>query len=376
MKNRHSKKFLTDQQVLEIVLPKLTYKAYATIFGSNYANKVVQDGYNKYGRMLYAMPCPIHKGEKKNFKFDLEKGLYSCFSGCGGEGGNLLMAIKEALEVDTATAQALILKAAGINSDISIDYKVDTSKEEFISLFEGREEPETPENQAKINAKYSLECSKHSHPYIDTRGYTKQIINDFLIGYDKTKRRMIIPIQDIEGNIIAYSERYPDKELPEGVIKYKHSKGFNKDYMYGLSQSLDKIKEKKYLVLTEGFFDAIRLYTYHEPSAAVLGSHITDGQIDTLLDLHFEYGLDTLYIALDNDIAGRIGKWKAVKDLFKYFTIYIVNLSDKDPDETSRLVWGAKKHEALLVTYEHFQKADAIISKLRKEQKNLLKEKG
>jgi DNA primase len=80
---------------------------------------------------------------------------------------------------------------------------------------------------------------------------------------------------------VAYAGRWvgsPDS-LPEGEEKYKLPKGFHKTLELF---NLHRVKKTRHLVVVEGFFSAIRLHGLCVPSVALMGSSMSEEQIELL----------------------------------------------------------------------------------------------
>src|SRR3712207_134942 len=93
--------------------------------------------------------------------------------------------------------------------------------------------------------------------------------------------RVCIPIQNWEGYTVAYAGRWvgPEEDLPEGKGKYELPSGFRKELeLFNLHRVLDC----KHLVVVEGFFGAIRLHGLRFPAVALMGTSISEAQLELL----------------------------------------------------------------------------------------------
>lgn len=104
--------------------------------------------------------------------------------------------------------------------------------------------------------------------------------------YDRFRGRIMFPVLDIKGNPIAFGARI----LAQGEPKYLNSpetpayiKG---EHLYGLFQSKEEIRQKKFAILVEGYLDLIALYQYGiKNTAASLGTAFTPEQSKLWEDL-------------------------------------------------------------------------------------------
>lgn len=113
-------------------------------------------------------------------------------------------------------------------------------------------------------------------PFGPKRRLTPQMIADWEVCWDKSYRKIVIPIRDCKQRLVGYSQRaFVDKSAK--TVKYMHTKGFRRDfYLYG--EQFWSEGGTGYVV--EGFFDAMRLRSYGYKVGAVMGTHLSDFQIE------------------------------------------------------------------------------------------------
>lgn len=140
--------------------------------------------------------------------------------------------------------------------------KTDTDREDWTLL-----------KEAATKAGFTVELLIKS-------GLCRQSSKDSARVYDVFRNRIIMPVFDEYGNIIAFTGRLDDsQEVIEGKAqpKYLHTPGFEQGkHLYGLqlAKSLIQKQEKAYLV--EGNPDVIRLVKHELPGIAPCGSSLTD----------------------------------------------------------------------------------------------------
>ena len=157
-------------------------------------------------------------------------------------------------------------------------------------------------------------------------------------GYDRFRGRLVFPIKDSRGNIIAFSGRVlkEDKDnpgskyinTPETTIYHK------RESLYGIYLAKDSIKKEGYVVLVEGEFDVIAPFQYGiENVVAVKGSAITSDQLMLL-----KRYCTRLVFALDADATGEEAVKRGTDEAEKLdFEIEVMVLDfAKDPDEAVR----------------------------------------
>jgi DNA primase len=101
--------------------------------------------------------------------------------------------------------------------------------------------------------------------------------------YDRFRGRLMIPIEDVDGRVIAFGGRL----MGAGQPKYLNSpesplytKGHN---LFGLARTREAIREKGYAILVEGYFDLIALWNAGiTPVVATLGTALTRAQVEML----------------------------------------------------------------------------------------------
>jgi len=183
-------------------------------------------------------------------------------------------------------------------------------------------------------------CNMDSKVYVDLltkKGFTKQNMIDsgsftHKAGYleCKFKDRLMIPISDSRGNVIAFGGR---KLLESQKAKYLNSPEtfiYKKNQtLYGFDKAKDRVRETKTVILVEGYFDQIACYQNgFKNTVAVCGTALTEGQVKLLSRF-----AERFIFCLDNDKAGKRAV-ASTSEIIARFTdqIYIMDLGEfKDP---------------------------------------------
>ena len=160
-------------------------------------------------------------------------------------------------------------------------------------------------------------------------------ISDMGTMYDAFQDRIMFPLSDDTGRVIAFSGRLwrepADGAKPQG--KYKNSRStvlFNKSYeLYHLDKAKQVAKKKHELYLMEGFMDVIAAYRAGiENAVASMGTALTQEHV-----AHLSKFTKKVILAYDGDKAGRLATAKALEVLEKQ-EVEVVQIPDRmDPDE-------------------------------------------
>ena len=298
----------------------------------------------KRGSDSLSGPCPIHKGNNPTqFRISISKNIWNCFSECK-HGGNVLDFIAR---MDDVSIHAAALKAIAW-------FKLDP---EAMSANGGEENPgeapksdttptPAPKKPAPVvekgapNAplKFRLDKLERSHPYLAERGLTLETIVDFGVGYcakGMMAERIAIPIQNPEGNVVAYAGRFPG-EPAEGTPKYKLPQGFRKSLeLYNIDRAIKEPADKP-LVIVEGFFDCMKLHqSGYRKVVALMGSTMSAGQ-EELVRRHTDAGSHVI-VMLDEDEAGKAGREDIAVRLAKFCFVktHVFDQPGAQPDQLS-----------------------------------------
>ena len=120
--------------------------------------------------------------------------------------------------------------------------------------------------------------------------------------FDRFRNRLMFPIKDSQGRIIAFGGRSLDANAPAKYLNSPETPLFSKGrVIYNYSHAKSTIKDKNPLLLVEGYMDVIALFQAGFSNAvAPLGTAITENQLQLLWRLHSEP-----VILFDGDRAGQ-----------------------------------------------------------------------
>ena len=317
----------------------------------------------KRGRNHVAL-CPFHGEKTPSFNVNEERQIFRCF-GCG-EGGDafkFLMLIEQITFPESvrllAERQGIVLPSREQEKNVDVSYqdfdlmrgamkksvefycqylsKADVAKRARDYL-KGR--GISSESVARFGIGYSPRNGDVLLRFMEKNGFARQSLFDCGLikqsaeanrpPYDAFRGRIMFPISDARGRVIAFGGR----TLTDAEPKYLNSpetKIYNKGRnLYGLSEARDGIKQVGSAVLVEGYFDLIVPFQHGVTHVvASLGTSLTPQQVKLL----GRYTRDVV-VSYDPDVAGVSAAQRSL-DLFleQDFKVKILRLPDgQDPD--------------------------------------------
>lgn len=261
----------------------------------------------KYGN-VYRARC-IHGEDEPSLTFFPTSNTFYCFGCKAGEKNNNIVGFIEWIENCSEETALNILKdkfKVKIDLELAPEYK---KIQDEISIL-----------------KKKLQNNEEAINYLLQRGYTRETINKWNLGYNNG---IIYPIANENGIYVGFSKRQLN-ELPK-YINSKESNIFQKrKILYGLDKARKLIRDKKYLVIVEGYNDAIILQQYNIPAVALMGTSLTNYHVELIQ----KYNISNIILFLDGDPAGITNTEKIVNILKQYnIQTYILNIFSLDPDD-------------------------------------------
>jgi DNA primase len=285
-------------------------------------------------------PLPTHSSKEstESFSIHLEKSIWACqSSSCcasrnGKKGGNVIdfVAVMEQCSIRDAALKLrdwFIASAAASSATPSPREQGSTSTEAQTS------EKRSDANEVEVNKPLTFQLKdinyNSARPYLQSRGVSEETAQEFGIGFfpgrGSMQGRVVIPIHNDKGELVAYAGRSIDETDP----KYKFPSGFHKSLeLYNLHRA--KMEDnKRRVVVVEGFFDCLAVTAAGFHSVALMGSSMSDEQ-EKLLATHFK----AAWLMLDGDEAGRQGTGEILPRLVaRMWTRLAVVPEGKQPDQ-------------------------------------------
>ncbi|MEA1965116.1 MAG: DNA primase, partial [Candidatus Aerophobetes bacterium] len=269
----------------------------------------------------YKALCPFHQERTPSFVVSPEKQLFHCF-GCG-VGGNVISFLMRWEKISFPEA----VKMLGDKLGISI-YLSKREREESVI------KDELYQTNEVISTLFQEELKKNRfvQDYLIKRGFNEDIIKSFKLGYAPSSRdflrlckrrgvsfknlrelgllseddnfyfkgRLIFPIFTPTDKISGFGGRVLDSSLPK-YLNSSQSCIFKKgENLYGLNLSKEPIRQKKEVILVEGYTDVVALYQLGLKNVvASLGTSLTPSQ-SRLIKRY----ANQIFVAYDEDTAG------------------------------------------------------------------------
>ena len=312
------------------------------------------------GRNLVGL-CPFHSEKTPSFNLYPENGSFYCF-GCG-VGGDVITFIMKIENLDYIEAVKFLAQRAGLEMPEN-SYDDGMAKMRTRILEANRE-------AARFYYKQLYESSgKHGLDYFHSRGLSDNTIKRFGLGYSPKSRfalcdylrklgfndteivsanlafkssdgrrivdrfadRVMFPIIDLRGNVIAFGGRILTDQKPK-YLNTSDTLAFKKSAnLFALNNA--KNTGDRTLILCEGYMDVIALnQAGFRNAVATLGTALTSEQA-----LLIKRYADEVIICYDADEAGQKATSRAIEIMRNVgLSIRIINIPDgKDPDEFIR----------------------------------------
>jgi len=181
---------------------------------------------------------------------------------------------------------------------------------------------------------FALTGVDHAHPYLQQRGIDRATAAEFGVGFyggsGLMNERIVIPIRNPSGEIVAYAGRALDGRSP----KCKLPAGFRKAWeLFNIQRAAATSRQT--VIVVEGYFDCVRVHQAGFPFVvALMGSSLSASQERVLVE-RFEQVL----LMLDGDAAGRAASRAIGTRLSEKCSVALVNVPEAaQPDQLSPTV--------------------------------------
>ena len=322
------------------------------------------------GRNMQGL-CPFHNEDTPSFSVSPEKNMFHCF-GCKAS-GDVITFIMRIENIEYLEAIRLLAQRAGLEIPES------SARDEGISKLKNRIYEANREAARFYNQQLYTPQGAKALKYLYGRGLTDTSIRHFGLGYSPSSRfellnhlkgkgfkedelvkanlantskngrgcydsfsdRVMFPIIDLRGNVIAFGGRVMAADIQPKYLNTSDTPVFSKkNNIYALNFAKKKIRNDR-IILVEGYMDVIAMHNAgFEETVATLGTALTKEQAKIISRYCKE-----IVICYDSDNAGQQATERAI-DIFRSVGLNIKILTvpnGKDPDEFMK-TYGDEGH--------------------------------
>lgn len=281
--------------------------------------------------------CPFHEEKTPSFYVNDQKQFYHCF-GCGAHGDAISwMVDNQGLQFMDAVKELAGMAGMEVPAPDPVMAKRAEQRASLIDVTEAA--------QRFFVDSLGAPGGKVARDYLDRRGFSAQVMREFGFGwapderqalpralaqfgedmlegagmraaneqgerYDRFRGRVMLPIQDARGRVIAFGGRILDKR--DGVAKYLNSPDtdlFDKGRtLYNLHRAAPAARQTGRVVVVEGYMDVIALANAGIADAvAPLGTALTEMQLEMLWRM-----VEVPVLCFDGDAAGQRAAMRAI----------------------------------------------------------------
>jgi len=269
----------------------------------------------KAGRNYLGL-CPFHKEKTPSFTVSPDKQMFYCF-GCS-EGGNVFSFLMKLNHLTFPEAVRHVARKVGV---VIPERSMSREEKERYSFAEQIRQVNELATGFFVNALLSP-AGEGAREYLHKRGINESAIRTFRLGYapegwshlleflekkgvspklaekagllvertgksqgyyDRFRGRLMIPIEDVDGHVIAFGGRVMGTGEPKYMNSPESALYTKGNTLYGLARTRDEIREKGFALMVEGYFDLISLWSVGITNVvAVLGTALTRAQVDLI----------------------------------------------------------------------------------------------
>ena len=312
--------------------------------------------------------CPFHDDSNPSMCVSREKQIYTCFS-CHAT-GNVYTFLMNYEHIDFKEALKYLGEKVGVNTK-SIHIQKKSTK--YDKLYEAYN-LSLKYFQNNLNSSYG----KDAREYLKQRQIDEKIIKEFEIGlsleskddltklltnknydlvtlnriglssdnHDIYNDRIMFPLYDVSGNVVGFSGRIYKDNGQNKYLNTKETDIFKKgEMLYHYHIAKEECREKKYVIVMEGFMDVIRASSIGvRNTIALMGTALTKEQINLLKRLS-----KNIVICLDGDNPGQNATLNIGNTLIEQdFNVKVIVLPSKDDPDTFILNNGETKFKNLI----------------------------
>ena len=348
--------------------------------------------------------CPFHAEKTPSFNVNPAREIFHCF-GCGA-GGNAFSFVMKIEGVSFPEAVKLIARKAGIEiEERQLTSSEKKSQDEYAQFLRINDLTTSYYRSVLLNEQEGESARR----YLANRSVESDISETYRLGfapdrrdglvkhlrnngadldtalklgivrksdagwYDLFRNRLIFPIRDARGQVIAFAGRVLDAALPKYINSPESPLYHKSSVLFGLDMALPSIRTGNSVIIVEGYFDHLALYRAGVQNVvATCGTALT-GIHAGLIKRHAERA----YILFDSDNAGKKATIRSM-ELFleQRIPAYVISLPPGDDPDSFLTIHSAEEFDVLRVkarpAFEYFVRSllaetppDSVDSKVR-----------
>jgi DNA primase len=322
--------------------------------------------------------CPFHAEKTPSFNVNPDKQIFHCF-GCG-VGGDVFkfVELQEGLNFPEAVKSLAARAGISLPADSASrreDRKNEGEHKALLTI--------VAEAADYFQKELAGPTGSAARTYLAKRGVNDSTVKDFSLGYarpewdgllrhlkqkgyapglmekaglivkrsegeghyDRFRGRIIFPIRDISGNVIAFGGRVMDDSLPKYLNSPETPLYSKSNVLYCLDKAKEQARRQGYFIIVEGYLDALASHQYGVKNViATLGTALTEGHLRLMKRF-----AQKLVLIFDPDPAGVKAAMRGL-DLFvsSNMKVNVVSLPDGDDPDTFLQKQGADAFAACL----------------------------
>ncbi len=308
--------------------------------------------------------CPFHSEKTPSFNVNTEKQIFHCF-GCG-VGGDVFKFVELQEGLNFPEAVKTLAARSGITlpqdtRDHRQDKRSEDEKKTLLKIVAEAAEYFTKELEGPAGSA--------AREYLRKRGVSDAVIREFALGYarpewdgllkhlkqrsytpaqveraglvvkrsegeghyDRFRGRIIFPIRDMTGQVIAFGGRVMDDSLPKYLNSSETALYSKSNVLYCFDRAKDAARKSGYFIIVEGYLDAIACHQFGATNAvATLGTALTDGHLKLI-----QRFTKNIVLIFDPDPAGIRATIRGFDPLVEHgMKVNVVSLPDGDDPDT------------------------------------------
>lgn len=259
---------------------------------------------------------PLKDEETPSFSVNGENKMWYCFS--TGKGGNIVSFVRHYNHCGVQEAFQILEKYLGETGVRAVSKKLSATR---IAKKFAHKKASGKKSTATVYPPDYMERFERRPDKLavwEDEGISPSSLSRFQVAYDIFSDRIVYPIKDLSGNIINISGRTLDPQWKEKKLrKYTYFNGLGRlDTIYGLSDNMEFIKEKKEIILFEGAKSVMLCDTWGvRNTGALLTSHLNPYQMKILarLGVKVVFALDKGINVREDDNIKRLRRFVRVE---------------------------------------------------------------